>query len=309
MCRPPRRCYCLGKADAKPQATARPKPAQEAPSDSDKKPTLVQVIPAEVLLKPNEKQRFRVRLFNSRGRLLGDSPAQFTAKVAGKIDSTSGLFTAASDPRHSAAFVEAQVGDLVGKARIRVVPPLPWKFDFADNAVPVTWVGANYRHVPRTVDGEPVIVKVTTIPKGTRSQAWMGPTDLHDYTIQADVKASPKDGKMPSLGLIAQRYTVDLMGAKQQLQIRSWHSVLTRMEAVMPFAWKTGVWYTLKFQAANEDGKAMLRAKVWERDSSEPSDWTLVATDTNPNRTGSPGLFGNATDGEIFYDNLSVTPN
>ena len=40
----------------------------------------------------------------------------------------------------------------------------------------------------REVDGEKVIVKVTTIPKGTRSQSWMGPTDLHDYTIQADVQ-------------------------------------------------------------------------------------------------------------------------
>ena len=39
----------------------------------------------------------------------------------------------------------------------------------------------------RDVDGEKVMVKVTTIPKGTRSQSWMGPTDLHDYTIQADV--------------------------------------------------------------------------------------------------------------------------
>ena len=33
-----------------------------------------------------------------------------------------------------------------------------------------------------------MMVKVTTIPKGTRSQSWMGPTDLHDYTVQADVQ-------------------------------------------------------------------------------------------------------------------------
>lgn len=301
--------YCLGKSGVEPRIAARPEPLAEAPLDSDKKPALAQVVPAEVLLQPNDKQQFRVRLFNARGQLLGDSPAQFSAKGGGSIDSTSGLFTAAEGGQHVAAFVEAKVGDLVGKARIRIVPPLPWKFDFADNAVPITWVGANYRHVPRTVDGEPVIVKVTTIPKGTRSQAWMGPIDLHDYTIQADIKAGSKDGKMPDMGLIAQRYTVDLMGAKQQLQIRTWHSVLTRLEAVTPFPWKTGVWYTLKFQAANEGDKVVLRAKLWERAAKEPAEWTLTATDANPNRTGSPGLFGNATNGEIFYDNLSVTPN
>ena len=32
------------------------------------------------------------------------------------------------------------------------------------------------------------------------------------------------NNKMPDMGLIAQRYTLDLMGASQQLQIRSWTS-------------------------------------------------------------------------------------
>lgn len=301
--------YCLGKADAQPQSQPRPERPQERPVDDDKTPAWVQVTPAEVLLEPGKTQQFRARLYNARGQLLGEAPAQFTARGAGTIDSASGLFTASTAPQHAAAFVEAKVGELTGGARIRVVPPLPWKFDFADGAVPITWVGAAYRHVPRTVDGEPMIVKVTTIPKGTRSQAWMGPTNLHDYTIQADVKAGSKDGKMPDMGLIAQRYTVDLMGAKQQLQIRTWHSVLTRLVAEKPFDWKTDVWYTIKFQAANEGEQAVLRAKVWERDKPEPAGWTLETADANPNRNGSPGLFGNATNGEIFYDNLSVTPN
>ncbi len=71
------------------------------------------------------------------------------------------------------------------------MPPLPWKFDFSDGQVPATWIGARYRHQIRDVDGNKVMVKVTTIPKGTRSQSWMGPTDLHDYTIQADVLGVP----------------------------------------------------------------------------------------------------------------------
>lgn len=227
----------------------------------------------------------------------------------------------------------AKVGDLTGTARIRVVPSLPWTYDFDSGNVPVTWVGARYRHVvidydlfqelnetdpqaaqlylylrssfvnsgapaltyddstpalkwtdllrfldldggevkPKTIEdakaklggslkklqdagvlsnvewltweretpegetvneprlkvtngnrgvtGNGVMVKITTIPKGTRSQGWMGPPQLSNYTIQADVMGATKDGKMPDIGLIAQRYTIDLMGASQQVQI------------------------------------------------------------------------------------------
>ena len=60
------------------------------------------------------------------------------------------------------------------------------------------------------------------LPKGTRSRCWFGPSDLHDYTIQADVRGAIKDDKLPDIGLIAQGYTLDLQGEHQRLQIRSW---------------------------------------------------------------------------------------
>src|SRR5262249_1715830 len=143
---------------------------------------------------------------------------------------------------HTATIITGELTgakDVKGTARFRVVPPLPWKFDFATdssrssgspdskgilNEVPITWIGARYRHVIRELDGEKVLVKVSTIPKGTRSQSWMGPTDLHDYTIQADIRGAVDNEKMPDMGLIAQRYTLDMMGANQKLQIRTWTS-------------------------------------------------------------------------------------
>jgi hypothetical protein len=81
------------------------------------------------------------------------------------------------------------------------------------------------------------------------------------------------------------------------------------MSKTIPFEWKPDVWYTIKFRAANEEGKAVLRGKVWERGATEPEEWAIVAEDSAPNRTGSPGLYGNATNGEIFLDNVTVTPN
>lgn len=160
----------------------------------------------------------------------------------------------------------------------------------------------------RKVDGNGVMCKITTIPKGTRSQSWMGHIDHHDYTIQADVFGAVKDDKVPDIGLIGQRYTLDMMGASQQLQIRTWPPQL-RMAKTIPFSWEPNVWYTMKLRTALEDGKAVLRGKVWPRGEEEPADWMIEAEDPIPNEIGSPGLFGNAKDAEIFYDNIKVMAN
>ncbi len=68
--------------------------------------------------------------------------------------------------------------ELTSTARVRIIPVLPWKFDFNDKQVPPTWIGSAYRHKPIDVEGESMLVKVKTIPKGTRSQSWMGWTRL-----------------------------------------------------------------------------------------------------------------------------------
>jgi len=142
----------------------------------------------------------------------------------------------------------------------------------------------------------------------------MGQTDLHDYTIQAEVRGSKKQTlegfKRPDIGLIAQRYTFDMMGNSQQLQIRSWTAQLQNRFAVsVPFAWEPDTWYVLKFRAETDGGKAVLRGKAWKRGDPEPAEWTITGTDEAGNLNGSPGLFGNASDAEITYDNISVTPN
>jgi hypothetical protein len=298
---------CFAKPGATSSATERPAPPAETPIGNDTAPALVQLKPAEALLKPGDTQKFKVRLFNARGQLLKESDAQFSVKGGGQIGADGVLHTDGV-AAHSALFVTAKVGELTGQARIRVVPPLPWKFDFADKQVPITWVGARYRHIIRELDGQPVMAKVTTIPKGTRSQAWMGQTNLHDYTIQADIRGATKDDKLPDMGLEAQRYTLDLMGAKQQLQIRTWTATL-RMAKSVPFAWKPDVWYTMKFRASTEGSRAILQGKVWERGTTEPTEWTVTATDEIGNLTGSPGLFANSTFAEVYYQNILVTPN
>ncbi|MBI3840165.1 MAG: PQQ-like beta-propeller repeat protein [Planctomycetia bacterium] len=300
--------YCLGKPDTKPAASERPKAPEESPVGPDDQPATVQIVPAEVLVKPGTQQKFTVRLFNARGQFLKYGVASFALAGPGEINKE-GNFLAASAAAHTATILTAKVGDLQAQARIRVVPDLPWKFDFSDGEVPITWVGARYRHVVRDVDGNKVMVKITTIPKGTRSQSLMGQTDYHDYTVQADVKGALTNNKLPDAGVIAQRYTFDLMGASQQVQIRSWTPQLARFSKSVPFKWNANTWYTLKFQAAADNGKAVLKGKVWKRGETEPQQWTIEAVDEAPNLNGSPGLFGNANDSEISIDNILVTKN
>jgi outer membrane protein assembly factor BamB len=332
--------YCLGKKDAKPAATPIPAAAKENAIEKSANPTQLLVTPGEVLLKPGKTQQFTVRFYDNRGRAIESGTdelkkhVEFDVKGAGSIDKN-GLYTAPGGSAPTVATVSATLGEAKGETRIRIIPPLPWKFDFNDTKLttdpnnpnappsgepPVTWIGARYRHKIIEKDGDKVMVKITTIPKGTRSQSWMGPDDMHDYTVQADMqgqfkpstmaastsaatsgsKASDSDAPsaqalnpssaenpvngLPDMGLIAQRYTLDLMGNSQQLQIRSWPpQVARRFSKTIPFPWQGDKWYTMKFSAGTTGGKAVLKGKVWPRGEKEPDKWTIEAVDDVPN--------------------------
>ena len=307
--------YCLQDKAKVAGSTERPAPPQETEIGSNTKPAHIQVVPADALIQPGSNQKFTVRLFNDRGQFLKTADATFSVEGSGTISNAT--YQPDPDAAHKAAIVIAKVGELTGQARVRVVPPLPWKFDFEEVAInpetqkgepPITWVGARYRHVVRDLGGNKAMVKISTIPKGTRSRSWFGHSNLHNYTIQADVMGGVKDNKMPDIGLIAQGYTLDLQGANQQLQIRTWVPQ-ERMAKSTSFSWQPNKWYTVKFRAEVQGDNAVLRGKIWPKGSDEPNDWTVEATDSVPNRMGSPGLFGNAKDAEIFLDNIQVTQN
>lgn len=311
--------YCFEDKEKEHGSTERPKVEEETNVAEDSKPVQLQIIPADVLLKPGDKQAFAVRLFNSKGQELKEKPElSYEVIGAGKVDAE-GSFVAEKDAGHNAAYVTASVGELKSKARIRVVPPLPWKFDFTGlTDAPITWVGARYRHIMRKVDGNDVLVKITTIPLGTKSRAWFGPTDMHDYTIQADVlsKKADVEGKIAAMGVIAQGYKFAIESkddaaaeGNAKLLINSWDSHDHRHRKALPFTAAPDTWYTLKLKVSNADGKAVCQAKVWKRDEKEPAKWTTELTDTRPIKHGAPGMHCNATDAEIFIDNVLVTAN
>ncbi|MBM4021985.1 MAG: serine/threonine protein kinase [Planctomycetes bacterium] len=344
------RIYCLGKLPAAAASTPGPTRTAEVAATTAGPagpPAWLQVVPAEAHVAAGATLPLQVCLFDAQGRFVKESPAEFST-TAGTV-TADGMFTATAG--HSAAVVTAKAGGLEGRARIRAMPPLPWTFDFEDTPLaadpktgivkgepPLPWIGMRYRHVIRQVDGSQCLVKVTTIPKGTRSQGWIGPIELRDYRIRADLRAAesgvgkPVDpatpagdsdadafakafgtpaalekARMPDMGLIAQRYTLDLMGAAQQLQVRSWPpQVATHFSKTIPFPWEAGRWYTMTFEARGRDGDVLLRGKVWPRGEPEPEAWTIEAVHASGNLQGSPGFFGNSKDSEIFIDNVCV---
>jgi outer membrane protein assembly factor BamB len=188
----------------------------------------------------------------------------------------------------------------------------------ADEKVVSKWGWSNKQGIqltvergPRKIEGNGVLLKVTTIPRGARSQTWFGQSDLHDYTIQADVCGVMNHGRLPDVGVIGQRYTLIMMGDSQKLEIRTWPAHDFRIRKDIPLAWKADIWYTLKFRTSDEGDKVVLRGKVWPRGEKEPDAWTVEATDPSfhPERQGSPGIAGDAQHSEIFYDNILVTKN
>jgi outer membrane protein assembly factor BamB len=166
--------YCIGKADAEVTADALPAGPQEAPSADDQDIAHIQLAPVEAMLAPGQTTPYQVRAYNKRGQFLKLVDAEFSVEGGGEI-AANGQYTAPADAAHQAVKITAKSGDLTSVARVRVIPPLPWKFDFADKAVPVTWIGAAYRHQPKEIDGKPCWSKSARFPKGlAANRGWAG---------------------------------------------------------------------------------------------------------------------------------------
>ena len=218
-----------------------------------------------------------------------------------------GTFTPDKSAGAHAGTVTVGSGDLKATARVRVIPSLPWTEDFETielEKIPTHWIGATGKFFVREMDGNKVLVK-TPVQRGlNRSNVYLGPSTMKNYQIQVDLMGTKYKRRLPDLGLIANRYTLDMQGRHQRLQIRSWASDL-RMAKTIDFPWETDVWYTMKMMVEVVDDKAVIRGKVWRTGESEPAEWTITAEDPLPNREGSPGIYGYSAT-EIYYDNLKV---
>lgn len=299
--------YCIGKKTT----AAIPPGAVDLGGPSSGPATHLQVAPTELLLQPGESVRFQVRLFNAQGRPLPDQKASWEL-VGLKGSVQDGQFTASAERAPQAGEVKATVGSLSGTARVRVIPPLPMSHDFESlpkDMVPPHWINATGKFQVRALDGAgKVLVKLADNPFTKRARAFLGPSNLANYTVEADVRATEKRRQMGDAGVVAQRYALVLFGNHQRLELQPWQPETART-VQKPFPWKAETWYRLKLRVENlPDGRVRARGKAWPAGEAEPAEWTIEKIDPMPNRQGSPGIYADAPF-EVFFDNLKVTAN
>jgi outer membrane protein assembly factor BamB len=326
--------YCIGKKDQKAKADTIPPMPAEAPANPGAKVTHVQVVPADVVLQPGQGVTFHVRGFDANGQFLKEVKANWSlpapppppgAKTSppplqGEIG-PEGKLTIAKQPPGQQGTVLAKAEGLESRARVRVVPPLPIVQNFdsiPEGRIPAGWVNCQGKFVvTKLKDGSIALKKLAndSRPPLARANAYIALPTLSDYTIQADVQGTQKRNNLPDIGIGANRYTLMLDGNKQQLRILSWEA-LPRVDKSIHWEWKPDIWYRMRLTVKVDGDKALVRAKAWPRDQSEPTGWSIEFEDPTPNREGSPALYGYATGileedpgTEIYYDNVSVTPN
>jgi outer membrane protein assembly factor BamB len=301
--------YCIGKKSHPSSNSAAP---VEGIPNPNRSATFVQVVPTELILKPGDKVNFRVRLFDEHGVFIREEPSATWSLDQLKGTINNGQFVVGNDAIQQAGLVKAVVGNLTGSASVRVFPPLPWSENFdsmAVNTLPSTWVNATSKFVVRELNGNKVLVKTT---EGSsllsRARAYFGPSDLSNYTIEADVDATQKRRQQGDVGVIAQRYALVLYGNSQMLHLEPWQPETKRTVSI-PFEWKPDTWYRMKLEVQNlPDGKVRARGKVWLASEPEPAAWMVERIDPIPNRQGTPGIFGSAL-AELYFDNLKVYRN
>lgn len=324
--------FCIGKKGAKPA----PEPAvteKVEAVDPQAKAAHLQIVPADVVVYPGESVTFKVRAFDDKGRFLREVKADWSLPAPppppgaakgppplnGKI--ADGKLTVAAKVNNQQGYVLAKADGLVGKARVRVPPRLPYREDFERypvGAVPGGWVNTQGKFVIASLkDGGKVLKKVNTkaSPLVARGNAYFGMPDLKDYTIEADVMGTKVGGDLPDVGIVANRYTLVLAGNVQKLRIVSWDA-LPRVDQTIAWPWEANVWYRMKLTVEAKGDHAIVKGKVWSRDQKEPEAWTVETDDPRPNLEGSPALYGyvtgivgDAPGTDIFYDNVSILPN
>jgi hypothetical protein len=342
------RMFCIGEKAPKVVEDPVPAAPKEAAIDAaTAKATWIQVRPADVAMKPGQKVKLTALAFDEKGRLIGPvkdgewkigqvaiaapptappgTPPTAAGNLKGNV-TNDGEYTAAAGP-HQAGAVAVSAGGITGFTRVRVFPPLPWKFDFEQTPLdvpPLTWLGAGGKFSVKQIGNTKALCKVPLVDLYYRARTNFGTPEMSNYTIQADVQSGLKvmggQRQIPDPGVINQRYVLMLYGKHQRVQIHTWAGALPTelsgagaLNKTAPFKWEPGKWYTLKLRVEQLPDKAIARGKVWAVGDVEPAAWTIELEDPLPSRMGNPGIFGHSLvtpyKSEIYYDNILVTGN
>jgi outer membrane protein assembly factor BamB len=326
--------YCFGKPLLAPAVTTRGAEARPAGQPELGGASRLQIVPSDLLLEPSGQASVTVRQLDPQGAALGDTGevrwAKYippTARVKSTVEGEFGDGNSLSIHEAagaSAGMFRAQHGAADGLLRVRVLPGLPFSEDFerfemaaqypeghieagtAFSYPPLPWIGARLKWDVRKLEGNKVLAKTLDRVLFQRAITFIGHPNMSEYTVTADVMSDGNRRVMSTVGVINQRYVIALVGNWQQLEVSSNHD---RVKVNVPFKWKRGTWYRLKSRVdVAEDGSGVVRAKAWQRDEQEPSDWTIEVPHRVAHQEGAPGLFGFALQSrfKVYVDNIQV---
>ena len=299
--------YCIGD----PRAAFNATPGVTPPLGDEVAPSgtvaSLQVVPAEVIASAGDTVNFQVRAFDANGRLLDTPAATWSIEdlVGGRV-SANGVFSTDARAANQAGTVVATVGTVTAAARVRLFAPLPWTENF-ENGRPPHWIGGGGSLAVVDQGGNQMFRKSASRTGIHRHAIYLGPSNMSGYTVQMDVMATEQGRRRPDVGLINSGYTMDLQGNRQKIQLQSWAAEL-RLKEEVDFPWEPNVWYRLMLRVDIQGDHSLIRGKIWPRDATEPTEWTVTAEDPVPVRQGSPGIIGYSPI-DIFFDNISVVEN
>lgn len=305
-----------------PVTPARPEPLSTAPAVS------ARARPAEVLLRPGERQPITVELLDAAGRVVRRTPAESAetfvppgAKVVSTMNARfeKGALVAPADAGLTAGAWKVRAGGFEATTRGRTISGVPFREDFEGAVIdqtmadgrfgwpPLPWIGARLKWDVRARDGSQVLVKRIDTMLFQRAWTFLGHPEERDYVVAADVMSDGDRRGMSAVGLVNSRYLVALKANQRVLEVSSNQD---RLKQSVPFVAEPGVWYRLVVAVDHEaDGTSVVKGKAWKRGEPEPEAWTIVVRHPNGHRAGSPGVFGFTPNNihRVYVDNLELT--
>ena len=330
--------HCFGPKTSAPIIPAPGAAGPERTDPSSKTSTApiaqIQVVPVEFALMPGEKQQFTVWGLDASGRRVRPVTAEVkwekfippTALVKSEVDGTmgaDGILQTAPTAKLSAGQFKATWNNFSATTRGRIVAGYGHREDFESLPLgqknpagedvgfpPLPWLGARVKWHVLEQNGNKALANRLDVILFQRTMNFIGKTSMKNYTFEADVLTDGNRRVMSNVGLVNQRYLIQLAANSRILEVTSNHE---RLKESVPFEVAANTWYRLKTRvdadASGEGG--VIRGKAWKKGEPEPAKWTIEVRVPKLHREGAPAVFAFSPQSQkrVFIDNLSLTAN